>query len=81
MAYIESPTPSFLFDLDGTLIDSVYQNVISWRNALQKQDIDLSVWRIHRRIGLQEVARFNHPNVPAGHPVRPHVAYHLNRPR
>jgi HAD superfamily hydrolase (TIGR01509 family) len=46
------PPPAFLFDLDGTLIDSVYQNVIAWRAALAKLDIDLSVWRIHRRIGM-----------------------------
>jgi HAD superfamily hydrolase (TIGR01509 family) len=50
--YYEPPVPAFLFDLDGTLIDSVYQNVIAWRNALSKLDIDLSVWRIHRRIGM-----------------------------
>jgi HAD superfamily hydrolase (TIGR01509 family) len=50
--YDEPPVPAFLFDLDGTLIDSVYQNVIAWRNALAKLDIDLSVWRIHRRIGM-----------------------------
>jgi HAD superfamily hydrolase (TIGR01509 family) len=50
--YIQPPVPAFLFDLDGTLIDSVYQNVIAWRNALAKLDIDLSVWRIHRRIGM-----------------------------
>jgi beta-phosphoglucomutase-like phosphatase (HAD superfamily) len=50
--YEQPPGPSFLFDLDGTLIDSVYQNVIAWRNALAKLDIDLSVWRIHRRIGM-----------------------------
>jgi HAD superfamily hydrolase (TIGR01509 family) len=50
--YREPPVPAFLFDLDGTLIDSVYQNVIAWRNALSKLDIDLSVWRIHRRIGM-----------------------------
>jgi HAD superfamily hydrolase (TIGR01509 family) len=50
--YTEPPVPAFLFDLDGTLIDSVYQNVIAWRNALAKLDIDLSVWRIHRRIGM-----------------------------
>jgi len=48
----EPPVPAFLFDLDGTLIDSVYQNVIAWRNALATVDIDLSVWRIHRRIGM-----------------------------
>jgi HAD superfamily hydrolase (TIGR01509 family) len=44
--------PSFIFDLDGTLIDSVYQHVIAWRGALSRLDIDLSVWRIHRRIGM-----------------------------
>jgi HAD superfamily hydrolase (TIGR01509 family) len=50
--YREPPAPAFLFDLDGTLIDSVYQNVIAWRTALARLDIDLSVWRIHRRIGM-----------------------------
>jgi HAD superfamily hydrolase (TIGR01509 family) len=50
--YLESPTPAFLFDLDGTLIDSVYQHVIAWRAALAGIGIDLSVWRIHRRIGM-----------------------------
>jgi len=52
VAYPEAPTPSFLFDLDGTLIDSVYQHVIAWREALTAIGIDLSVWRIHRRIGM-----------------------------
>ena len=50
--YREPPVPAFLFDLDGTLIDSVYQNVIAWRNALATVDIDLSVWRIYRLIGM-----------------------------
>lgn len=44
--------PAFLFDLDGTLIDSVYQHVMAWRKALSGIGIDLSVWRIHRRIGM-----------------------------
>jgi HAD superfamily hydrolase (TIGR01509 family) len=43
---------AFLFDLDGTLIDSVYQHVLAWKEALDKEGIDLSVWRIHRRIGM-----------------------------
>ena len=51
-SYPEPPAPTFLFDLDGTLIDSVYQHVIAWRHALSRLDIDLSVWRIHRRIGM-----------------------------
>jgi HAD superfamily hydrolase (TIGR01509 family) len=44
--------PAFLFDLDGTLIDSVYQHVIAWRESLQEVGINLSVWKIHRRIGM-----------------------------
>ena len=52
MDYPAAPVPSFLFDLDGTLIDSVYQHVIAWRAALTGIGIDLSVWRIHRRIGM-----------------------------
>jgi HAD superfamily hydrolase (TIGR01509 family) len=51
-SYAQPPPPAFLFDLDGTLIDSVYQHVIAWREALSQADIDLSVWRIHRRIGM-----------------------------
>jgi HAD superfamily hydrolase (TIGR01509 family) len=62
---MSSPTPSpapgqesrrrgtaFLFDLDGTLVDSVYQHVLAWREALEKAGIELAVWRIHRRIGM-----------------------------
>ena len=44
--------PAFLFDLDGTLVDSVYQHVLAWREALEAAGIELSVWRIHRRIGM-----------------------------
>lgn len=43
---------SFLFDLDGTLIDSVYDHVLAWSRALREAGIDVSVWRIHRRIGM-----------------------------
>ena len=43
---------AFLFDLDGTLVDSVYQHVLAWRQALETEGIALSVWRIHRKIGM-----------------------------
>jgi len=43
---------AFLFDLDGTLVDSVYQHVLAWRGALSEEGIDLDVWRVHRRIGM-----------------------------
>ena len=43
---------TFLFDLDGTLVDSVYQHVLAWQEALESEGIELSVWRIHRKIGM-----------------------------
>src|SRR5262245_1738209 len=46
------PKPAFLFDLDGTLVDSVYQHVLAWREALDAEGIEVSVWRIHRKIGM-----------------------------
>src|SRR5215213_10028871 len=49
MARVET---AFLFDLDGTLVDSVYQHVLAWRQALDEEGIELSVWRIHRKIGM-----------------------------
>jgi HAD superfamily hydrolase (TIGR01549 family) len=43
---------AFVFDLDGTLVDSVYQHVLAWQEALEAGGIELAVWRIHRRIGM-----------------------------
>ena len=43
---------SFLFDLDGTLVDSVYDHVLAWHDALQELGIEVSVWRLHRKIGM-----------------------------
>jgi len=45
-------TTALLFDLDGTLVDSVYQHVLAWRDALERAGLPLAVWLIHRRIGM-----------------------------
>jgi HAD superfamily hydrolase (TIGR01509 family) len=50
--HVDVPQPALLFDLDGTLVDSVYQHVIAWQEALAECGIPLSVWRLHRRIGM-----------------------------
>jgi HAD superfamily hydrolase (TIGR01549 family) len=44
--------PTLLFDLDGTLIDSVYQHILAWREALDQVGMLFSNALIHRRIGL-----------------------------
>ncbi|HET7288590.1 MAG TPA: HAD family hydrolase [Pyrinomonadaceae bacterium] len=52
MTDTSSTRTAFLFDLDGTLVDSVYQHVLAWREALEAGGIHLAVWRIHRQIGM-----------------------------
>src|SRR5690242_12617963 len=52
MSHMDTPPTAFLFDLDGTLVDSVYEHVLAWQEALESEGISLSVWRIHRRIGM-----------------------------
>lgn len=63
--------PAFLFDLDGTLVDSVYQQVLAWRQALETEGINLSVWRIHRRIGMSGGLLVNALLRETGRPVTP----------
>jgi len=41
-----------LFDMDGTLIDSVYEHVAAWSAALRSHKIVVPTWKIHRRIGM-----------------------------
>jgi HAD superfamily hydrolase (TIGR01509 family) len=74
-----SNQPAFLFDLDGTLVDSVYQHVLAWREALEKAGIELSVWRIHRRIGMSGGLFVNALLRETGHPVTPEEAARLQR--
>jgi HAD superfamily hydrolase (TIGR01509 family) len=52
MTQERSQITALLFDLDGTLIDSVYQHVLAWHEALNELGFSLGVWRIHRRIGM-----------------------------
>ncbi|HEX6536851.1 MAG TPA: HAD family hydrolase, partial [Gemmatimonadaceae bacterium] len=65
---------AFLFDLDGTLVDSVYQHVLAWREALEREGIALSVWRIHRRIGMSGGLFVNALLRETGHTVSPEQA-------
>jgi HAD superfamily hydrolase (TIGR01509 family) len=41
-----------LFDLDGTLVDSVYQHVLAWSQVLESIGVVIPKWKIHRRIGM-----------------------------
>lgn len=43
---------ALIFDLDGTLVDTVYAHVLSWQRALAEAGMAVDGWRIHRRIGM-----------------------------
>jgi HAD superfamily hydrolase (TIGR01509 family) len=43
---------AFIFDLDGTLVDTVYAHVFAWQQALFEAGLAIDGWRIHRRIGM-----------------------------
>ena len=45
-------TDTIIFDVDGTLVDSNYQNALAWYRALRRYDITVPVWQIHRAIGM-----------------------------
>jgi HAD superfamily hydrolase (TIGR01509 family) len=66
-----------LFDLDGTLIDSVYQHVLAWREATQAAGIELPVWRIHRQIGMSGGLMLNALLRETGRPVSKKEAEHI----
>jgi HAD superfamily hydrolase (TIGR01509 family) len=44
--------PALIFDLDGTLVDTVYAHVFAWQRALAQRGMSIDGWRIHRRIGM-----------------------------
>jgi HAD superfamily hydrolase (TIGR01509 family) len=68
---------AFLFDLDGTLVDSVYQHVLAWREALESGGIHLAVWRIHRQIGMSGGLFINALLRETGHTVSSEEAERL----
>src|SRR5712672_2895793 len=78
---LKNPTnrTAFLFDLDGTLVDSVYQHVLAWREAMAGVGIELAVWSIHRRIGMSGGLMANAILRETGHAVTPEEAGRLLR--
>jgi HAD superfamily hydrolase (TIGR01549 family) len=44
--------PAAILDVDGTLVDTNYQHAIAWYRAFRDHGIVLSIWRIHRSIGM-----------------------------
>ncbi len=79
MATSDPDSLAFLFDLDGTLVDSVYQHVLAWREATQSAGIELPVWRIHRQIGMSGGLMLNALLRETGRPVSQQEAEQIQR--
>ena len=79
MAVSDPDSLAFLFDLDGTLVDSVYQHVLAWREATQSAGIELPVWRIHRQIGMSGGLMLNALLRETGRPVSQQEAEQIQR--
>ena len=41
-----------IFDLDGTLVDSVYAHTLAWWRVLQEARLPVPAWKVHRLIGM-----------------------------
>jgi len=68
---------AFRFDLDGTPVDSVYQHVLAWHEALARVGVKLAVWTIHRRIGMSGGLMANAILRETGHAVTAEEAARL----
>jgi HAD superfamily hydrolase (TIGR01509 family) len=49
---LEENLKAFIFDLDGTLVDTVYAHIFAWQKALVEAGMAIEGWRIHRKIGM-----------------------------
>ena len=58
---------ALVFDLDGTLVDTVYAHVIAWQAALGEAGVDVDGYRLHRHVGLEW--RTYRPLRPSAKPV------------
>ena len=68
---------ALIFDLDGTLVDNVYQHVLAWHGALAEHGFALSPWRIHRKIGMSGALLMQALELELGRKIQPDVAKQL----
>ncbi len=62
---------ALVFDLDGTLVDTVYAHVFAWQRAFAEVGLPIDGWRIHRRIGMSGGLFARAAAREAGRPLSP----------
>lgn len=68
---------ALIFDLDGTLVDTVYAHVFAWQQTLAEAGMPVDGWRIHRRIGMSGGLFTRALAREVGHPLTPELASFL----
>ena len=67
----EAATAALAVAFDGAGLDEIWSMTAVLNEPSQA---------VMCRLGMTEAGRFDHPRVPGGHPLQPHVTYHLARP-
>jgi HAD superfamily hydrolase (TIGR01549 family) len=70
---------ALIFDLDGTLVDTVYAHVYAWQRAFAEADLPIDGWRIHRRIGMSGGLFARAAGREVGRPLAPEETEQLQR--
>ena len=68
---------AMIFDLDGTLVDTVYPHVVAWQQALEEAGMTIDGWKIHRRIGMSGGLFTRAVSREVGQPLSPEQAVRL----
>src|SRR2546426_11460554 len=68
---VERPMQALIFDLDGTLVDTVYPHVVAWQQALEEAGMTIDGWRLHRRTRMSGGLLTRAGSREVGRPVPP----------
>jgi beta-phosphoglucomutase-like phosphatase (HAD superfamily) len=70
---------ALIFDLDGTLVDTVYAHVLAWQSAFAELGVTIEAWQIHRRIGMAREVFTRELATDAGSSLTPKEVQSLGR--
>jgi HAD superfamily hydrolase (TIGR01509 family) len=69
---VETSMHALLFDLDGTLVDTVYAHVLTWQLALGEAGLVVDGYRLHRHVGSSGDLIVRFAQREAGRPLSAH---------
>jgi phosphoglycolate phosphatase-like HAD superfamily hydrolase len=70
---------ALLFDLDGTLVDTVYAHVLAWQRALSEAGVAVDGYRLHRHVGSSGTLIVRYAQRETGHPLSAEQAQTVRR--